>query len=864
MNLAPMSRLGTSSINKDLVGILLNFCRDWINHSFKFKHLEEKDLSVIYTCSIKILFSLMITVVTKHSTDVSPEVFISTVFSSKRKKIFTIPLEWHERFLNEEYQFLSDNPIHQKTTVYSFQSLLELIFKKENNQHTEIGDFTFLDWIGLYEFLSGYQLVSESGIYSFKKENISKKKDGKFYTPESIVNFIVESTLEPLCKDRTAEEILSLRVLDPAMGCGQFLHSAAMYLRKIVIAKQRDRGISFYKVSPEQVLDLIISNCVYGVDKDPFAVFLTHWLLTKQCNITDQGTGLLAEHLKVGDSLSGSIRIKEEDKAQVSGNLPLFNWQEKFPEIFQENHKPKQSKGFDAVIGNPPWISFGLRGTGKLTKEELEYYRLNFPDSAEYKISSYALFMERAVKLLAPGGYHSFIVPDSFLNGRYFSRIRNFLLEKTNIIKILILDQKIWKGVHAGRYVIYLIRKSKKNNGKKVYCETHKISKESGKILSTTFESVFIRDSNDLKKPLHGFTQNARDFLNKFPFRFRLVFDQSTNFLLHRVERNSIPLGKLLRFYSGLIGRKGKTSIVHSVPHVKENGFAPLIESGKCLDKYQLAYHGYTILKDGNLYKSGYTPEIYENPKVFLNQTGYTLKAYLDSKGYYCLNNLHVGYSISTHYSLAFLTAILNSQVMEKYYHAISMEYKRPLAQIDIDMIETIPIPEVSFRLSMRARLKWITVFPLVKIFHKKEPLKEKEVTKWQRDKDTKFEKMFCRKEPLNEQEVDIRRNSNKSQGYVILESTGNYEMMEQVLKKIKDMSSDYKTVLHDWIHINSCLLMQLFRKKANNYQSCLIECDPPEGINGCFYCEIDNCRGSIIDMVRKSIEEMVKILYGV
>ena len=61
-----------------------------------------------------------------------------------------------------------------------------------------------------------------------------------------------------------------------------------------------------------------------------------------------------------------------------------FDFEIYFSEVFHEKG------GFDIVIGNPPYVSFGLRGTGKMTQEEKKYYIEHFSNSAEYKISYYA------------------------------------------------------------------------------------------------------------------------------------------------------------------------------------------------------------------------------------------------------------------------------------------------------------------------------------------------------------------------------------------------------------------------------------------------------------------------------------------
>ena len=57
-----------------------------------------------------------------------------------------------------------------------------------------------------------------------------RKATGTFYTPQPIAHYLVRRTLAPLVRDASPDRILSLRVLDPAMGSGAFLVGACGYL----------------------------------------------------------------------------------------------------------------------------------------------------------------------------------------------------------------------------------------------------------------------------------------------------------------------------------------------------------------------------------------------------------------------------------------------------------------------------------------------------------------------------------------------------------------------------------------------------------------------------------------------------------
>jgi hypothetical protein len=102
--------------------------------------------------------------------------------------------------------------------------------------------------------------------------------------------------------------------------------------------------------------------------------------------------------------------------------------------------------GFNIVIANPPYISYGLRGTQKMTTEERKSLVSLFPNSAEYKISIYAIFIDKAIQLSKlDGGIQTYIVPDSFLLGRYFSKIRAQILKYCKIIHLSWMPDKIFE-----------------------------------------------------------------------------------------------------------------------------------------------------------------------------------------------------------------------------------------------------------------------------------------------------------------------------------------------------------------------------------------------------------------------------------
>ena len=113
-----------------------------------------------------------------------------------------------------------------------------------------------------------------------------RKATGSYYTPDYIVRYIVENTLAPLCEGKSVEEILSLKILDPATGSGHFLVGVVDYIAEELITHP-DAAYMTETGSEETELAYwrrrVVESCIYGVDLNPMAVELAKlslWLHT--------------------------------------------------------------------------------------------------------------------------------------------------------------------------------------------------------------------------------------------------------------------------------------------------------------------------------------------------------------------------------------------------------------------------------------------------------------------------------------------------------------------------------------------------------------------------------------------------------
>ena len=169
-----------------------------------------------------------------------------------------------------------------------------------------------------------------------------RKATGSFYTPRALTECVVRRALGPLVVGASPEQILSLRILDPAMGSGAFLVAACRYLAHAYeLALVQESGLS-----PSDITDAeragfrrtIAQRCLYGVDINPMAVQLGRLSLWLATLAADRPLTFLDHHLRDGNSLVGA------SIADVAGRRPGGRTRAAALSLFP-------SDAFDAAMG---------------------------------------------------------------------------------------------------------------------------------------------------------------------------------------------------------------------------------------------------------------------------------------------------------------------------------------------------------------------------------------------------------------------------------------------------------------------------------------------------------------------------------
>lgn len=474
----------------------------------------------------------------------------------------------------------------------------------------------------------------------------SRRVRGLYYTPPDVVGFILDRTVKKY-------DIVSnpkVRILDPACGCGNFLLMAYDVLQQKFTGA---RNLLREKYPAEDWSDAgihrhILKYNLWGADIDPTASDLA------AISLSCKGNGLDADspHIITYDSLKRPIN------GYANENIQNF-WSSKY----------------NFVIGNPPYLSFGLRGANSLTAEYKDYLRQEYSASAQYKLSYYVLFMQRGIEMLSDQGKLGFIVPDSFLLGRYYSKIRQYILEHASIDSIAHITTDVFRNAAIGYLTITILTK-----------QADRALRDNSKLSIYRLHS---RQSFVKAQPCCEYNQ---DYFLSFQFnRFRIFFEAETKELIDRLDSMSQPLKE---FASGHTGIRSMSRQQHIVSTEKQGGnWHKGLISGSQIHRYGLTYEGHWLNIDSRLlYKGGWSKEIVERRKILIRQTGFMLVACIDSQGYYHLNNIHSFVATTDTITLDYLAILLNSRLMSFYYHIVSMEYGRSMAQTDIETLELLPV----------------------------------------------------------------------------------------------------------------------------------------------------------------------------
>ncbi len=288
------------------------------------------------------------------------------------------------------------------------KSLIQLFL----NQHGLNSNNLFLN-----DYLSSFNMICDEDIYNIVlKDNPiltfedleryfellfpskDKKLSGIYYTPKYIADFIVKEVLT---------DNPNIKIFDPSCGAGIFSYISVCMLKEKF---------------PERSIVEIIENNIYACDIEPISTRRTKIMLIL--------TALM--HNENPEKISFNIITKNSLRREL-------DWKRQFPEVFGENG------GFDAVVGNPPYIRIQ-----NVPYDEKKYLHDNWYSARNGNVDIYYAFIELGLELLNEDGKLGFITPNSHFNTVSGKNLRKLLKRNQNIKKVINFDYiRVFKDVNV-------------------------------------------------------------------------------------------------------------------------------------------------------------------------------------------------------------------------------------------------------------------------------------------------------------------------------------------------------------------------------------------------------------------------------
>lgn len=601
-----------------------------------------------------------------------------------------------------------------------------------------------------------------------------KKAGGVYYTPKFIVDYIVKNTVGKLIEGKTPKQIEKIKILDPACGSGSFLLGAYQYLIDYHLAYYRDHpkdattlSLNIYMpFSPEDfALPLrekakILRNNIFGVDIDAQAVEVTMMSLYLKALEGERGILPRKQHLlpamgdniKCGNSLIGydivDPSLSPLSKGGIQGGLFAlddeakdrinpFDWDSKtagFGEIIE-------SGGFDAVIGNPPYVRIQT-----LSREQVDYFNRSYR-SATGNYDIYALFVEKALDLLKETGIHGYIMPHKFFQASYGEGLRKLIAESKALTEIVnFRDNQIFENASTYTCLLFL---SKNKAQRFKYAEIRELVKPveqlNNLLVSESYSSDTMRaeyiskkqatsepwnfhyeSSGNLIEKIHQNTKPLEEFTDRIFQGLKTSADKIYTMDVVKRKKNSLTvyskeLDKEVELEAGLLkplikGGQMRRYLVEETQKVVlfpyENG--KLITKKEFQEKYSLCWAYLNENKkylesreDGKMkgdqwyaYGRNQALEVISLPKIITPDIAPSASYCFDEGGgYYFSGGAAGGYGILAKDAInpKYLLALLNSKLLDWYHHQFSTTFRGGYFSYESRFIRQLPIRTIDF-----------------------------------------------------------------------------------------------------------------------------------------------------------------------
>ena len=542
----------------------------------------------------------------------------------------------------------------------------------------------------VYERFLGKIIVATDKRAHVEEKPEVRKAGGVYYTPEYIVRYIVENTVGKLIEGKTPEEIAVMRFADIACGSGSFLlgvydsllryhttyYNSAGKKGEARTAGCLENADGSFTLSIGQRREILRNN-VFGVDVDAQAVEVAQ--LSLALKLLEDATTATARAFqpKLGEKI-----LPDMTKNIVCGNS-LIDWDILDGQLFERNEERKlnpmsyedkfpeimRGGGFDAIVGNPPYISVQ---SGFIEEDSYNYLKHRF-QTMERISDFFCLFTEKAINLLKINGSLGYIVPSTLMMNLSFTKLRKLILEKTSISNLAHLGDGVFSNAVVPTCVFVLSKATQQEKSIQI---------------STGNKNPY---ANNVK---HQELEQSI-FLNLENCVFNVDSNPQALSVISKLKESSVELTSLVDVKEGV--KTGNDKIFLSDKPFEKNSF-PLVK-GRDIEKYKSNPVLFINYDSANLSRPQKPEHFLVDEKLFARRVGGDLIATYDDKQLFCVHTLYTLRKRidSNGYSLKYVLGIINSRLMDFYYKQTSMKKGSVFPEVRIYSYNQLPIRAINF-----------------------------------------------------------------------------------------------------------------------------------------------------------------------
>jgi len=523
----------------------------------------------------------------------------------------------------------------------------------------------------------------------FYDDTPEQKRDGRFYTPEPIAEYIVSQVFDTFWDSQEDGRQFSCSLLD--LGCGSGVFALWAFDRLYELYKDehhlpggvhlnspdghhlpggvhlsnpkdgRHSGSGAHRNIPQQILE----NHLFLVDNDVWA-----------CQIAAINLYLKAK------SVDPNCHIR---KMNIFCADALRRWENLSPS--PNNINKLFTRKYDLVVGNPPYIVVNQLQAPKELIRLYKSYR-----SAAFKINTFALFIERGIELLKSNGLLGMIVPNTLLTQVYFEPLRKYILNTSKILRILD-TKRMFDNAFVENCILLLQRES-----------------EAFERTKNAAECVVSTSNGDRKNfqfmpaapgSLQSTAQIPQHHFEKAPFNmFNVRIDEQVFVLMEKIANGNPTLGEICESHDGVNPGNAKHKLIVAE---KLDETCKKVLNGKNIGRYWLKWGGLYVRYNRNLLTKsdnvrwGHQPSL-DSAKILTRQTADRIIGTLDNGEYYTTNSIHTTIlkDGANGFDLKYLLALLNSKLISFYYRKLFPEDGQVFSQVKLINLRQLPLKPIS------------------------------------------------------------------------------------------------------------------------------------------------------------------------